>query len=145
MIAVDTNVLVHAHRVASPSHRRATGWLRQLAEGEPLWGLPVFCLAEFVRVVTHPRIFSPPSTMGQATSALRDLLASPSLTILSPGERFPSLLLDLLREGDARGNLAFDAQIAAVCLEHGADRLLTTDRDFSRFRAIRMISLEEAV
>lgn len=143
MIAVDTNILVHAHRVASASHRRAVGWLRHLAEGQASWGLPVFCLTEFMRVVTHPRVFSPPSTIAQAVSALRELLASPALILLSPGTRFPPLLFDLIRQGDARGNLAFDAQIAAVCLEHGADRLLTTDRDFSRFRGIRMLSLEE--
>ncbi len=143
MIAVDANVLVHGHRAGTPSHGRALAWLRHLAEGQVRWAIPVFCLAEFVRVVTHTRIFSPTSTLEQALSALGALLASPSLIILNPGERFPALLFELIRQADARGNLAFDAQIAAVCLENGVDQLLTTDRDFSRFPALRMIFLQD--
>lgn len=143
VIAVDTNILVHAHRAATPGHRRAVAWLKHLAEGEARWAIPVFCLAEFLRVVTHTRIFSPASTLEQGISALRALIASPSLVILAPGERFPALLFDLVRQADARGDMAFDAQIAAVCLENGVDRLLTTDRDFSRFPAVRIISLQD--
>jgi toxin-antitoxin system PIN domain toxin len=143
VIAVDTNVLVHGHRAGTTAHGRAVQWLRHLAEGERRWGIPVFCLAEFVRVVTHTKIFSPPSTLEQALSALQVLMASPSLVVLTPGERFPPLLFDLIREADARGNMAFDAQIAAVCLETGADQLLTTDRDFTRFPAVRIISLQD--
>jgi hypothetical protein len=143
VIAVDTNVLVHAHRAAAPAHRRAVAWLKHLAEGEARWAIPVFCLAEFLRVVTHTMIFSPASTLEQAISALRAVMASPSLIILTPSGRFPALLFDLVRAADARGNMAFDAQIAAVCLESGADQILTTDRDFSRFPAVRIISLQD--
>jgi len=104
-----------------------------LAEGARLWATPVFCLGEFVRVVTHLRLFDPPHSVDEARTALERVLASPSLTVLCPGERFSELLLEALREADATGNLAFDAQIAAVCREHGVDRLLTEDRDFYRF------------
>lgn len=141
MIAVDTNVLVHAHREGSEQHSQALARLRTLAEGVVPWGLPVFCLGEFVRVATHPRVFVPPSTLDQALGALDSLLASPSVRVLDPGPRYPQLFAECLRGGDARGNLAFDAQIAAVCLEHGARELLTLDRDFARFPGLSVVGL----
>lgn len=140
MIAVDTNILVTAHRGSLPGHERALAWIRHLAEGRVPWGLPVFCVGEFVRVSTHPRVLDPPSTLSQAVGTLESLLESPTARVLSPGPRYPELFFETLRTGDARGNLAFDAQIAAVCLEHGADRLLTLDRDFDRFPGLEIIS-----
>jgi toxin-antitoxin system PIN domain toxin len=134
VIAVDTNILVYAHREDLPQHTRALRRLMQLAEGQALWAVPVFCLGEFVRIVTHPRLFDPPSSLEEATAALDGLLESPSLAVLSPGERYWPLFSQALREGRAAGNLAFDAQIVAVCREHGVQTLLTEDRDFHRFR-----------
>ena len=144
MIAVDTNVLVYAHRSGLQQHASALVWLRHLAEGNVPWAVPVFCLGEFVRVVTHPRILDPPSTLDQALTALRGILSSPTARVLSPGPRYPTFYEEAVREADARGNLAFDAQIAAVCQERGATRLLTLDRDFARFQGIRVISLDES-
>jgi toxin-antitoxin system PIN domain toxin len=121
----------------------ALGWIRHLAEGNVPWGLPVFCLGEFVRIVTHPRVLSPPSTLDEAWSALDGLLQSPTLRVLNPGSRYPELFKDAVRAADARGNLVFDAQIAAVCREQGVSRLLTADRDFARFPGFQLIALEE--
>lgn len=142
MIAVDTNVLVYAHRAGVPEHEAALGWLRRLAEGPAPWGIPVFCLGEFVRVTTHPRLLDPPSTLAQALGALKSILASPTVRVLSPGPRWPQLFEEAALAGDARGNLAFDAQIAAVCREQGASRLLTRDADFARFPHIEIVPLE---
>jgi toxin-antitoxin system PIN domain toxin len=142
VIAVDTNVLVHAHREGLAHQGRALLWLRTLAEGRVPWGLPVFCLGEFVRVVTHPRVLDPPSTVSQAVAALEGLLESPTLRVLSPGPRYAELFFDAVRQADARGNLSFDAQIFAVCRERGASRLLTLDRDFARFPGIRIVTLD---
>jgi predicted nucleic acid-binding protein len=72
---------------------------------------------------------------------LRRLLESPSLTVLRPGPLFPGLLLEAIEESDAVGNLAFDAQIVAVCREAGASRLLSEDRDFDRFRGSDLLRL----
>ena len=132
MIAVDTNVLVHAHRRKSPRYEAASRRVISLAEGGGRWGIPVFCLGEFLRVVTHPRILDPLSSAG-ASEAMQRLLASPSVELLLPGLRFPSLLADAVREADAIGNLVFDAQIVALCREAGVRALLTEDRDFARF------------
>ncbi len=145
MIAVDTNILVHAHREELPKHCAARRLLVELAEGPTAWSIPVFCLGEFLRLVTHPRLFEPPYTPHEACEALQRLLGSPSLVILHPGERFPKLLAEAVREGDAVGNLVFDAQIVALCREWEVQVLVTEDRDFDRFRRFRTQRLGEEV
>jgi hypothetical protein len=136
MIAVDTNVLVFADRSELPKHRQALAALRELAEGRDAWALPVFCIGEFIRVVSHPRIFEPPTPATEAAAQVAALLESPSVRLLSPGRRYWEILAELIDDGGVAGNLVFDAQIAAVCLEHGARTLLTDDRDFARFPKI---------
>ncbi len=132
---------MYAHRSGFPLHRRANDRLRELIEGDVPWGLPVFCIGEFCRVVTHPRILSPPTSLPVALDSIDGILESPSVRLLSPGPRFHALFRRVSEASDARGNLAFDAQIVAVCLEHGATRLLTFDRDFSRFPGIETVEL----
>lgn len=137
MIAVDTNILVYAHREELPQHAVARARLTALAEGDAPWAIPVFCLGEFLRVVTHPRLFDPPHTIEEGCGALDRILESPSLRILNPAERFWAMLAEAVREADATGNLVFDAQLAALCREHGVSALLTEDRDFDRFPGLR--------
>ena len=137
MIAVDTNILVYAHREELPQHAVARARLTAVAEGDAPWAIPVFCLGEFIRVVTHPRLFDPPHTIEEACGALDRILESPSLRILNPAERFWAMLAEAVREADATGNLVFDAQLAALCREHGVSALLTEDRDFDRFPGLR--------
>lgn len=137
MIAVDTNVLIAAHRSEHPRHEKATGRLHEIAEGDAPWGLPIFCIGEFLRVTTHARVFTPPSSLEVATEFIDRLLESPSLRLLLPSERFWERFRCAVERGEARGNLVFDAQIAAVCEEHGALDLVTGDRDFARFPRLR--------
>ena len=125
-----------------PFHHQALQRVTELAEGAAEWAIPVFCLGEFLRVVTHPRVFRPPSSADQALQALEGLLQSPSLRILSPGPKYPELLAETIRESNVIGNLVFDAQIAALCREYGAEGLLTADRDFSRFPELRTLKLD---
>ena len=142
MIAVDTSVLIYAHRGEDPRHRAAFESLRLLAEGDAAWAVPVFVIGEFIRVVTNPKVASPASSTAQALSMLDGVLGSPSARLLLPGTRYWSTLRELIPVADARGNLVFDAQIAAVCLEHGASTILTEDRDFHRFPGISVRRLE---
>lgn len=137
MIALDTNVLVAAHRRDAAFHVEAATVLRELAEGPAPWGLPWPVLSEFVAVVTHPRVFDPPSTLGDAVAQVDAWVASPSLRLL--GERGDTwqTLRGLLRAGRVTGPRVHDARVAAICLDHGVTRLLTADRDFSRFPALR--------
>ncbi len=135
LIAVDTNVLVYAHREEAPEHSVALAAVTALAEGPAAWALPIFVLAEFLRVVTHPRM-TPPTPTSDAVRVLDRLLDSPSVQLLSPGTRYWEILKEATGDAAVRGNLFIDAQIAAVCLEHGATTILTEDRDFRRFESI---------
>ena len=142
MIAVDTNILVHAHREESPKHAAAHARVVALAESPARWAIPVFCIGEFVRVVTHPRLLDPPYSANEACEALTRLLASPSVNVPVPGAAYPTLLVEAIREANAIGNVVFDAQIVALCRENGISRLLTEDRDFDRFRGLATERLE---
>ena len=144
MIAVDTKVLVYAHRAETALHQAATRKLVELAEGRGLWGLPVFCAGEFIRVVTHRRVFNPPSTLNEAIQFLERVVAAPGCRILRPEAAFFELLTTVARAADARGNLAFNAKIAALCRENGISTLLTNDHDFARFKGLRLSYLDAA-
>jgi len=133
LIAVDTNILVYAHREELTQYPIARATVVELAEGDTPWGIPVFCIGEFLRVITHPKLFDPPYSSDEAVDALNRLLESPSLRVLSPGSSYLMLLDEAVREANAVGNLVFDAQIVAVCRESGVSSLLTEDRDFARF------------
>ena len=141
MIAVDTNILLYADREETPQHRAALRALRRLAEGHEAWAIPIQCVGEFLRVVSHDRVFQPPTPIGEALASIETLLASPAARLLLPGNRYLQILRDVIARSGVRGNLVFDAQIAAVCLEHGATTLLTVDRDFTRFQGLKPLSL----
>ena len=115
-------------------HRAAHSRLTELAEGQRRWGLPVFCIGEFLRIVTHPRLFDRPLGNDEAITLLERLAESPVFSLLLPGDRFLPLLREAIIESGATGNLVFDAQIVALCREAGAQSLLTEDRDYARFR-----------
>jgi toxin-antitoxin system PIN domain toxin len=142
VIAVDTNILVYADREESALHAAALRALRLLAEGDEAWAIPVFCVGEFLRVISHDRLFDPPTPVLDAMDSVESLLASPSARLLVPGDRYLRLLRGMVEESHVHGNLVFDAQIAAVCLEHGATTLLTEDRDFARFRSLKPMTLD---
>jgi uncharacterized protein len=136
VIAVDTNILVHAHRRDSASHEQAVAKVRSLCEGHGRWALPWPCVHEFLAVVTHPKIFSPPSTLAEALNQVAVWLAAPGVVTLSEGENYWTVLRATVESGRVRGPQVHDARIAALCIEHGIEALWTADRDFSRFRGV---------
>lgn len=140
MRAIDTNVLVYAEIVSSGHHARARELLVELAEGGAAWALPWPCVYEFVRVVTHPRVYHPPVALEVLLSDLAQLLASPSLILLSETARHRDVMEAVLRESGVSGNLVHDAHIAALCIEHGVSELITGDRDFQRFSGLRVVN-----
>ncbi|MGB0679331.1 MAG: type II toxin-antitoxin system VapC family toxin [Polyangiales bacterium] len=133
MIAVDTNILVYAHRQDAGFHAAAAGALRTLAEGAHMWALPWPCLHEFFAIVTHPRIYKPPTPAQAAMTQIECWLEAPHLVLLSEGHGHWAELSALLSEGHIQGPQVHDARIAALCLAHGVRELWTMDRDFSRF------------
>lgn len=132
MIATDTNILVYAHRTDSEWHEQAWSGMRSLWEGRVTWGLLWPCIHEFIAIVTHPRIYSPPSTTGQAIDQVDAWLESPVVELLAESDTHWTLLKDQLVAGRIRGPLVHDARIAALCIAHGVTEFWSADRDFSR-------------
>jgi toxin-antitoxin system PIN domain toxin len=138
MIAVDSNLLVYAHREDSPWHDVAYARLAGLAEGRQAWAIPWPCLHEFLAIVTHPRIYDPPTPMDKAIDQVEAWLGSPSLVLLAESEDYWEQLSSLLRAGQISGPKVHDARVAALCVQHGATELWTIDRDFSRFPGLKV-------
>jgi toxin-antitoxin system PIN domain toxin len=134
MLAIDTNILVYAHRREVREHVRARDVVRALAEGVEAWSIPWPCLYEFFSVVTNARIWKEAaSTPGQAAQQIEAWVASPRLHLIGETEEFWTILRGLLDRPRVRGPVAHDARIAAICLAHGVDALVSRDRDFSLF------------
>lgn len=136
MIAVDTNLLVYAHREDSPFHQRAAECVTGLAEERASWAIPWPCLHEFFAIVTHPRIYAPPTPRQRALDQIDAWLESPSLLLLSESEAHWVELRALIDGAQLAGALVHDARIAALCLQHGVQTLWSADRDFGRFRKL---------
>lgn len=141
MIAVDTNVLVYAHKQGSPFHSEAKTLLANLAGSPAPWAIPWACLHEFYAVVTHPRLYAPPSAPSEALGQIEAWLDVPSVRVLAEAhDHFPRLA-ELIRSANVVGSQVYDAKIAAICLSHGVRELLTMDRDFSRYPSLNTRSL----
>jgi toxin-antitoxin system PIN domain toxin len=137
MIAVDSNILVYTHREDSSWHERAAAVMTELAEGASAWAIPWPCIWEFLAITTHPRIYNPPSSIEDAVIQIERWLESPSVHLLSETESFWETLQPVLKHSKVRGPLVHDARIASICIRHGVRKLLTADRDFSRFKQLR--------
>lgn len=140
MQAIDTNVLIYAEITSNKRHDAAQKLLRSLAESPLPWAIPWPCIYEFLRVVTHPRVFHPPVPPEIALADVRNVLSSPSLVLLAETNRHLSVLDQVVRQSGAVGNLMHDAHIVALCLEHGVSELITGDRDFNRFKGLQIIN-----
>ena len=140
MIAVDTNILVHAHRADSPWHHAAGHRIAGLAEGGAPWAIPWPCVHEFMAVVTHPKIWVPPTPLRLAMEQVQAWLESPSLHLLGETRDHWTKLKALLTAGSVTGPTVHDARIAAICLQHGVKTLWSQDRDFSRMKDLHVVN-----
>jgi toxin-antitoxin system PIN domain toxin len=134
VLAVDANVLVYSHRREVPEHAQALEIVRGLAEGTQPWAIPWPCLYEFWSVVTHPRIWKDAATSpDKAWAQVEAWLASPQLRLLAETREFAPILEKFLKRPRVRGPIVHDARVAALCVAHGVEALVTRDRDFSLF------------
>jgi uncharacterized protein len=118
MIAVDSNILVYAHRKDSPFYGAASKRLAELAEGTATWAIPWPCVLEQIEA----------------------WLESPTLTLLAEPAGYWATLRAQLTEGHIAGGRVHDARVAALCLEHSVRELWSADRDFSRFRGLNVVN-----
>jgi len=138
MIAVDTNILVYAHREDSPFHAAAYAAVAALAEGRGAWALPWPCLHEFFAIATHPRIYDPPTPVELALDQIDAWLESPSAVVLGEPEGYWGVARPLLAAAKVTGARVHDARVAALCAAHGVAELWSADRDFGRFPALKV-------
>ena len=136
MILMDVNVLVYAHREDAERHEAYRRWLEGLLRGDAAFGLSDVVLSGFLRVVTHPRIFDPPSPLKRAVAFAETLRSHPGATPIRPGSRHWEIFTRLCGEAGATGNLVSGAWLAALAIESGCE-WITTDRDFARFPGLR--------
>ena len=137
MIAIDTNVLVSAHRGDSQWHAPARRALGELSGQGRFWGIPSACLSEFLSVVTGFRGAVQPTPVEIAIQQAQEWLGSGGAAILHGGQNHAQTLFDLALAAKIRGGQFHDARIAAICLENGVAELWTADRDFSRFPGLK--------
>jgi uncharacterized protein len=138
MIGVDTNLLVYAHREDSAWHDLAETRLTELAESGRPWVIPWPCIHEFLAIVTHPRIYNPPTPLAFALRQVEAWLASPSLATVGEGAGYWTLLEQALEKGRVAGPRVHDARVATICMLHGVTELWSADRDFSRFKGLKV-------
>ena len=137
MIAIDTNILVYAHREDSEWHREASARILELAEGTAAWAIPWPCLHEFIAIVTHPRIYRPPTPLALALDQIDAWIESPRLVLLAEEGAYWDALKRLALPARVTGPNIHDARVAAICMVHGVTELWTADRDFARFQTLK--------
>jgi toxin-antitoxin system PIN domain toxin len=138
VIALDTNLLVYAHRAENPFHTAAIKLVNELAESKTAWAIPWPCLHEFYGVITNPRIHAVPTPIEVAIKQIEIWLESPTLQLLSETPEHWPYLRQLIAKAKLKGPMVHDARIAALCLAHGVRELWSADRDFSRFSGLRV-------
>jgi uncharacterized protein len=138
MIAIDTNLLVFAHRGDAIRHQETLAALQPIVEGTAAWALPWPCIHEFISVTTNPRIYKPASTLSEAMAFLERLFGSPQLHLLAESPGYFEKLREISVAARLKGPRIHDARIAALCLHHGVSELWSADRDFSAFRQLKV-------
>ena len=138
MILADVNVLIYAFRRDSQRHKEFKRWLEGALSEETAFGYSEFILSAFIRIVTHPRIFTQPSSLKDAFAFADFISQQPNAVKVSPQTRYWEIFRELCAKSGAKGNLVPDAFFAALALESGST-WITVDRDFSRFPGLKFV------
>lgn len=136
MLLADVNVLVYAFRRDAPGHQRYASWLGELIDSDTAFALADLVLSGFLRIVTHPAIFNPPSPVDRAIAFVEQVRNRPHAVTVAPGPRHWGIFTALCRQTAATGNVVPDAFLAALAIESGCE-WITTDRGFARFPGLR--------
>lgn len=138
MIALDTNLLVYAHRRGAPEHERAAGAVLEALNDPRGWGICLPTVGEFWSIVTHPKLPGGPSSGAIVTQFFHYLLTEGRGNIWTPGPGFGQRLMRWAASLKVRGRRIFDLQIAVIALEHGAQEIWTHDRNFASVPGVKV-------
>ncbi len=138
MRLLDVNVVLAAHRDDHPYFERARAWLNDALVSRSPFSVTDLVAGAFLRLTTNSRIFSTPTPTVQAFTYLQALRSQPAHVLLGPGPEHLELLERICRDADVTGDLAPDAQLAAIAIEHACE-LVSFDRDFARFADLRWV------
>lgn len=131
--SVDVNVLLYASDQASPRHGEARRFVEGRASDPDLFCITWPTLMSYLRIATHPRIFSAPLSPDEAMGNMDALLGLPRVRVLGEGDSFLDVYRDVTKGLSARGNVVPDAHLASLLRQHGVGTLYTADRGFRRF------------
>jgi len=133
MVAIDTSVLAFAVNRYAPEHSRAARVIEELANGDHPWALPWSVVHEFLRLVTHPYVAARALRPSDAWSFAGELIASPTVRLLSPTERHANVLVEVMGMAGEPAGLPAGLETAVLLREHGIRELLSSDRGMRRF------------
>jgi uncharacterized protein len=137
MIAVDTNILIYAHKQVSDFHATAKRCLTELVESGDAWAIPWPCLHEFYAIASNPKLFREPSAALHALNQIDAWLESPTVVLIAETSAHWKFFSDVVTRSSAVGGAVHDARIAAICIENGVKELWTADRDFAKFKGLK--------
>ncbi len=136
MVLPDINILIYAYTETMPDHKAYRAWLTERVTSDEAFGMSELVLSGFLRIVTNPRSFKPPSTFEQAFKFVDQIRSRPNCIIVNPSPRHWGIFERLCRETNATGKLIPDAYFAALAIDHGCE-WITADRDFGRFAGLK--------
>jgi len=136
MLLCDVNVLVYAHREDSENHAEYLRWLSELINSDEAFAVSELVLSGFLRIVTHPKVFNPPSPLNDALEFINTIRELENCKVVVPGERHWAIFQKLCLTANAKGNLIPDAYHAALAIESGCE-WITADRGFGRYQELR--------
>lgn len=140
MTILDANVLVFLHNEDAPQHAKCKEWIENVVGSGELIGIPWICLMAFLRITTAPGLMSQPISIEDAAKIVSDWIEYPSVVIPEPGRRFWKTLQEVALDSGIRGRTWTDAHLAALAIESGAE-FATFDRDFRRFKGLKLVEL----
>ena len=136
MILADVNVLIFAHREECERHQEYRAWLEGVLGGSSSFGVSDVVLSGCLRILTHPRVFDPPTPSPRALAFVSQVRNHPHAVPIVPGPRHWAIFRDLCEQTGARGNLVPEAFLAALAIESGSE-WITTDRDYAQFPGLQ--------
>jgi predicted nucleic acid-binding protein len=138
VIALDTNLLIYAHRENTPEHPKARKAILEALNHADGWGICLPTIAEFWSIVTrsgHPGGASSATTVNHF---FHYLLTEGHGHVWTPGPGFGERLMRWAAALKVRGLRIFDLQIALIAFEHGAREIWTHDHSFISVPAVKV-------